>query len=80
MASPWRKIELASIPLLDVEVSFSLNTTGPSNSERILFEGPPLTFSALEAMTSWVSRTSIPKDEFSPLTKSSPVTVWIGVS
>ena len=72
-------MEAASIPLFDVEVTFSLKITGPSNSEIILLSGPPSTLKERLIEISRGVRTSNPT--LTPVApRSSPVTVGIGAS
>ena len=79
VASPCRNIDDASIPLVDVEVSLLLNTTGPSNSERMLPSEPPSTLIERLIVASSGVRTSNPTLN-PPPEISSPVTVGIGES
>ena len=78
-ASPWRNNEVASIPLSDVDVIFSLNTTGPSNSETNVELSPPSTLRDLLTEISSGEITSNPTLN-APVSISSPVTVGTGVS
>ena len=55
-------MELASIPFSEVEVTFSVNTTGPSNSERRVLFLPPSILMLLETAS----------DEKLPILKEEP--------
>ena len=52
VASPCKNKDVASIPLVEVEVSLLVKTTGPSNSEMISELGPPSTANDLLTVTS----------------------------
>ena len=79
VASPCKKSEFDSTPLDDVEVSFSLKITGPSNSDTMLLSVPPSTLRDLLIDASSGVRTSNPI--LTPVAStSSPVTDGIGAS
>ena len=79
VASPCKNNDPASIPLLDVDVSLLLKTTGPSNSEMMFAFGPPSTLNDLLIDASSGVRTSNPM--LIPCSvASSPVVVGIGAS
>ena len=79
VVSPCKKIEFASIPFVEVEVSLLLMINGPSNSEMMLLSGPPSTLSERLIDASSGERTSNPMLT-PPTPGSSPVTVGIGAS
>ena len=75
VALPCKNIDDASRPLLDVDVTLLLKTTGPLNSEITLFSSPPSTL---------IDDENSPSVALTMLTPffteiSSPVTVLIGV-
>ena len=78
VASPCKNKEADSNPLAEVEVTFSLKITGPSNSERILLSGPPSTLRPRPIVISYGVRISNPSSN--PDVISSPVTVGTGAS
>ena len=60
VASPCKNNDPASIPLVDVDVSLLLKTTGPSNSEMMFAFGPHSTLNDLLIDASSGVRTSNP--------------------